>query len=427
MSRRRQTPMEEFLTIASSLPWWAGLVLAAISFLILHQFADLNVRQQLHANQAGNLVIVQMVKTFAFFGQFIVPIAFLTGSLVSARKHGHDRNNYRSDCKAASHRRARLNSILIQEKSSPIATFFFCILVVFTTVVCLAIFHNSSGYQTLLAFVFIFSAAYALWSTLTEFSVSVSFADQLKKQHKLEEPLTDYHHNKSKQDEPVESEWIAVNDPYKSEVRNIESYISLDEYLEMNNYILKDEIIETIEWNRFELLCCRIFEATGFRSEMTGFGPDEGVDIRIYDTVDPVKVIGLVQCKHTRTQKKYNRLLLQQLRGQMAAENAEKGWFCATSGFTKPAKEFAAANNIELFDKEAITRIFDKLDINSRRIILKEVLSGDYWTPSCASCGQKFKPIQSRYGKMVWGCTNSGSHGWSSIHYYEASPIENVR
>ncbi len=110
----------------------------------------------------------------------------------------------------------------------------------------------------------------------------------------------------------------------------------------------------------------------------------------------------------------------------MASEIVEKGGYCVTSSFTIPAQEFASTNNIELFDLEKITNSFNKLSDTARRTILKELLRGDYWTPSCASCGGKFQKTNLKNGKTVWGCNNSRKHGWSSIYYYEAEPIKNV-
>lgn len=205
-----------------------------------------------------------------------------------------------------------------------------------------------------------------------------------------------------------------------------ESCLSLDKYLELNDFKLKAEVIDAIEWKRFELLCHLILKASGFNSRLTENGADEGVDIRVFDNNDENKTLCLFQCKKWRKSRKVDRPLLQQLKGQMAAEKVEKGGYCVTSSFTVPAQEFAATNNIELFDQDKITNSFNKLSDTVRGTILKELLKGDYWTPSCASCGQKFKKKKLKNGKIVWGCNNSHKHGWSSIQYYEAAPIENV-
>ncbi len=201
------------------------------------------------------------------------------------------------------------------------------------------------------------------------------------------------------------------------------SELTLDRYLELSNFVLSDEIMSAIEWKRFELLCHLVFRASGFNSRLTGDGADEGVDIRIYDKENSTEVLYLVQCKKWNKKSKIDRPLIQQLRGQMAAENVEKGGYCVTSSFTTPAVEFAAASNIELFDQQKIIESFNKFDTTVRAKILKQLLEGDYWTPSCATCGRKFSVRTTRSGKRVWACVGPNGHGWNSISYYEAAPI----
>jgi hypothetical protein len=201
------------------------------------------------------------------------------------------------------------------------------------------------------------------------------------------------------------------------------SELTLDRYLELSNFALSDEIMSAIEWKRFELLCHLVFRASGFNSRLTGDGADEGVDIRIYDKENSTEVLYLVQCKKWNKKSKIDRPLIQQLRGQMAAENVEKGGYCVTSSFTTPAVEFAASSNIELFDQQTIIKSFNKFDTPVRAKILKQLLEGDYWTPSCATCGRKFSVRTTRSGKRVWACVGSNGHGWNSISYYEAAPI----
>ena len=37
--RYRQSPLEDLIEIASYLPWWVGILLAIISYLVLHSLA----------------------------------------------------------------------------------------------------------------------------------------------------------------------------------------------------------------------------------------------------------------------------------------------------------------------------------------------------------------------------------------------------
>ncbi|WP_324710621.1 restriction endonuclease [Pseudomonas citronellolis] len=84
MARRRRTsPIEDLIEIASRLPWWESLLIALGSWLILHPIATSqpDVPKDLH--QMGQSVVGQLVRTFAFFGQFLLPMVFAVGAIDS--------------------------------------------------------------------------------------------------------------------------------------------------------------------------------------------------------------------------------------------------------------------------------------------------------------------------------------------------------
>ena len=39
MSRRKQSPLEDLIEITAKFPWWVGVVLVVVSYLLLHYFA----------------------------------------------------------------------------------------------------------------------------------------------------------------------------------------------------------------------------------------------------------------------------------------------------------------------------------------------------------------------------------------------------
>lgn len=284
--------------------------------------------------------------------------------------------------------------------------------IILVTIVCLALFHNSLLFRLLLVAVFVGSACRAL--LITPF--------QRRKKSQSTKKKTNYQEPKSLSRRQEKDIFFDIT----RSSGNSTLVLSISKFLEKECYQLTDEMLDAIEWKRFELLCHLIFKASGYNSRLTGNGPDEGVDIRVYDHNVPHKVLFLVQCKWRKINK-IDRPLLQQLKGQMATEKVEKGGYCTTSSFTKPARDYAVANGIEVFDRRKIIRSFSELTKPSRQAILLELLSGDYWTPSCASCGEKFQVMTSRAGKNFWGCKNFRKHGRSSISYYEAHPIKNVR
>lgn len=299
----------------------------------------------------------------------------------------------------------------------------FAILVV--TGIALVIGSGSSGFLKILAAIILICSLHAFIVTTIhgeKLSLSQRIADKLFPEKKTP-PKREYNG-------PSLSESFTGKQPtYKqtpSSSNDISASLSIREYLIKNSHQINDEIIDAIEWKRFELLCHMIYGATGYNSELTGDGADEGVDIRIYDTSVPRKTLYLVQCKKFRGNQKISREQIQQLRGQMATENVEKGGYCSTANFTGPAREYAKANKIEIFDQKTIINSFNKLNEFNREFILSRLLDGDYWTPSCATCGEKFEPKRTKKGNMIWMCNNSNKHGWSKISYYEAAPIKNV-
>ncbi len=82
---RRSSALTDLLEIASQLPWKISLGLSAISLLVLHLFAGSLTSVPTVTNPAdlGGAVVHQMIHSFAFFLQFVVPPAFLIGAAVS--------------------------------------------------------------------------------------------------------------------------------------------------------------------------------------------------------------------------------------------------------------------------------------------------------------------------------------------------------
>lgn len=86
MGRRQTSVFDDLVEITAKLPWWGGVVLAAIAYFALHPIA---VREVVLATKPGEIEAMvgsQIGKTFAMFGQYLLPFVFLIGSAVSALK-----------------------------------------------------------------------------------------------------------------------------------------------------------------------------------------------------------------------------------------------------------------------------------------------------------------------------------------------------
>lgn len=85
MARRKKTsPVEDFLELISLLPWWVGVALAAVSYLLLHRMAAPEPLPQFQPGQVSTVVTHTVFKAFAGIGQYVVPLLCLAGAAMSA-------------------------------------------------------------------------------------------------------------------------------------------------------------------------------------------------------------------------------------------------------------------------------------------------------------------------------------------------------
>lgn len=164
------------------------------------------------------------------------------------------------------------------------------------------------------------------------------------------------------------------------------------------------ELLQAIEWKRFEDLCASFYREKGIRSETTPLGADGGIDIRLYQEAENSKVTGIVQCK-AWGDKQVGVQYVRELLGVMTHEKIEKGFFMAPGGFTDDAREIAKANRITLLDSKLFLAMIERLPAEARRRLLTFATEGDFTTPSCPGCGTKMVNRKGKRGNF-WGCRN---------------------
>lgn len=84
MARRKQSAFDDLVELAALMPWWAGAVLAVISYIVIHQFAIKPVPTATDVGQLGQAMSQQLIRTLATFGQYVIPAGFLFGAVISA-------------------------------------------------------------------------------------------------------------------------------------------------------------------------------------------------------------------------------------------------------------------------------------------------------------------------------------------------------
>jgi restriction system protein len=85
MARRRERKgaVDDLLAIAAKLPWWASLLIALVSFVLLHSIATQDVGTATSTKDIGAVVTRGLYQALANLGQYIVPLIFVVGALVS--------------------------------------------------------------------------------------------------------------------------------------------------------------------------------------------------------------------------------------------------------------------------------------------------------------------------------------------------------
>ncbi|TXI17184.1 MAG: hypothetical protein E6Q62_09545 [Nitrosomonas sp.] len=86
MVRRKNGFAETLFKITATLPWWMGVALAVVAYILLQPYAVLETPIQAAPGQTGHAVVEQMGKTFAYYGQYILPLLFLSGALAALLK-----------------------------------------------------------------------------------------------------------------------------------------------------------------------------------------------------------------------------------------------------------------------------------------------------------------------------------------------------
>ena len=160
-----------------------------------------------------------------------------------------------------------------------------------------------------------------------------------------------------------------------------------------------------IEWRRFEAVCEALFGQAGFETRSQSHGADGGVDIWLHSrhARGPVAV---VQCKHWQG-KAVNVKELREFFGVMASHKLKRGTYATTSTYTADAAQFAKDNGINAMDGRALLALIAKRTPEQQQTLLDVAFEGEYWRPTCASCGVKMvERTPGKGGSEFWGCSN---------------------
>jgi len=165
------------------------------------------------------------------------------------------------------------------------------------------------------------------------------------------------------------------------------------------------DVINEVEWKRFEDVCQKFYETSGIRSETTALGPDGGMDILLYQD-DTGKPTAIVQCE-TWGERPVGVKPVRELLGAMTHEKIGKAFFMTSGQFSDDAKVVANSNRITLIGGEMLLMMIRRLPEAAQKSLLEFATEGDYKVPTCPSCGIKMKRVSGTAGRSdFWGCHN---------------------
>jgi restriction system protein len=83
MAKKKQGAAEDITELVALLPWWVGVLLAIVSYLVLHRLAVPPKVGAVQSSQVSALAVGSIVSGLAMAGQFMLPVLCLAGALVS--------------------------------------------------------------------------------------------------------------------------------------------------------------------------------------------------------------------------------------------------------------------------------------------------------------------------------------------------------
>lgn len=80
--RKRQSTAEDLMDLVAMLPWWGGVALAFVSYLVLHAMAGAT-SAPVQPGRVGDFMLTALLRGFAQWLQYLVPMLCLFGALGS--------------------------------------------------------------------------------------------------------------------------------------------------------------------------------------------------------------------------------------------------------------------------------------------------------------------------------------------------------
>ena len=165
------------------------------------------------------------------------------------------------------------------------------------------------------------------------------------------------------------------------------------------------EVLQVIEWRRFEALMEMLFAQAGFLIRAQSHGADGGADLWLSLPRAPRTAVGVAHCRPWQP-RPLGIDAIRSLLGAMRAGQVDRGQCFSVAGFTAEARAFASSQGVRTVDGPAMLAMILSRSSAQQQDLLETALEGDFWRPSCVTCGDKMLLRTSQAGTAFWGCVN---------------------
>jgi len=107
--------------------------------------------------------------------------------------------------------------------------------------------------------------------------------------------------------------------------------------IKRSQILARNSLYDDYTPQEFENATAEIFRRTGFRSDVTSYSGDQGIDIVLSKNDTTIGV----QCKRYRPDKKIGPAFIREFAGSLDGSNLQEGIFVTTSNFTPAARQAA--------------------------------------------------------------------------------------
>lgn len=100
MARKKSSGFEGLVAIAAKLPWWGGVILAILSYWLLHSYAIAPESQATpklaRASDLAGVAASAIIPALCSILQYVIPIAFVIGACISAWRSNRAKTLYQA-------------------------------------------------------------------------------------------------------------------------------------------------------------------------------------------------------------------------------------------------------------------------------------------------------------------------------------------